>query len=162
MPNGDKPRIDVDGLLQLLPHRFPFLLVDRIIEMEPGVRVSGLKNVTIDEPFFGAQAGSKAIMPGLLIIEAMAQTGAVLLMVEHEPERKLVYFASMNHVVWHGVVRPGDQLRLDITVTRARGRMSTVHGIARVGDLSVCEADFAAVVVDKESASHGASTASTS
>ena len=73
--------IEVDDLLQLLPHRFPFLLVDRIVEMEAGVRISGLKNVTLDEPFFGTHAGGGMIMPGLLIIEAMAQTVAVLLMV---------------------------------------------------------------------------------
>lgn len=145
-------RIDVDELLQLLPHRYPFLLVDRIVEMEPGVRISGLKNVTFDEPFFGNHAGGEMIMPGLLVIEAMAQTGAVLLMIEQESaKRKIVYFASLNHATWHGVVRPGDQLRLDITVTQARGRLRKVHGIALVGDTLICEADLAAVVMEKES-----------
>ena len=148
--------IEVDELLQLLPHRFPFLLVDRIVEMEAGVRISGLKNVTLDEPFFGTHAGGAMIMPGLLIIEAMAQTGAVLLMVEQEPpKRKLVYFASLNHATWHGVVRPGDQLQLNITVTQARGRVRKVHGVALVRGTLICEADLAAVVVDKEPTSLG-------
>ena len=151
MPNGPRRRIEIDGLLQLLPHRFPFLLIDRVVEMEPGVRISALKNVTIDEPFFGARASPTAVMPGLLIIEAMAQTGAVLLMVTHEAERKLVYFASLDNAVWRGDVRPGDQLRLDVTVRQVRGRLSKVHGIASVGGVSVCEADLAAVVVDRES-----------
>ena len=151
MPNGARRRIEIDGLLQLLPHRFPFLLIDRVVEMEPGVRISALKNVTIDEPFFGERASRTAVMPGLLIIEALAQTGAVLLMVSHEGEGKLVYFASLNNAVWRAEVHPGDQLRLDVTVTQVRGRLSKVHGTASVGDVSVCEADLAAVVVDRES-----------
>jgi beta-hydroxyacyl-ACP dehydratase FabZ len=143
--------IDVDGLLQLLPHRYPFLLVDRILEIERGTRIRGLKNVTRDEPFFGTQAGSDAVMPGLLIIEAMAQTGALLLLAEQKPtERKLVYFASLDNATWQGVVRPGDQLRLDIAVTQARGRLRKVHGVASVDGVAVCEADLAAVVVDTD------------
>ena len=146
-------RIEAEGLLQLLPHRFPFLLVDRVVEIVRGVRISGLKNVTFDEPFFGEHGGGEMIMPGLYIIEALAQTGAVLLMVEQEPpQRKLVYFAALDHATWHGVVRPGDQLQLDITVTQARGRLRKVHGIALVRGVVVCEADLAAVVVDESPA----------
>jgi beta-hydroxyacyl-ACP dehydratase FabZ len=149
--------MEVEDLLQLLPHRFPFLLVDRIVEMEAGVRISGVKNVTVDEPFFGSHGSGAMIMPGLLIIEAMAQTGAVLLMAEQAPAKeKLVYFASLNHATWQGAVSPGDQLRLDITVTQARGRLRKVHGVALVGDTLICEADLAAVVVDKEAVSLGA------
>jgi beta-hydroxyacyl-ACP dehydratase FabZ len=143
--------IEIQELLELLPHRYPFLLVDRIVEMVPGVRISGVKNVTVDEPLFGRNGSAGLIMPALLIIEAMAQTGAVLLMIEHAtPARKLVYFASVNDATWHGVVRPGDQLRFDITVTQSRGRLRKVHGVALVGSTLICEADLAAVVVDKE------------
>jgi len=143
--------IEIQELLGLLPHRYPFLLVDRIIAMEPGVRISGVKDVTMDEPLFGRNGGGGPIMPALLIIEAMAQTGAVLLMIEQEsPGQKLVYFASVNDATWHGSVRPGDQLRIDITVTQSRGRLRKVHGVAFVGDTLICEADLAAVVVDKE------------
>jgi beta-hydroxyacyl-ACP dehydratase FabZ len=150
--SGEHERsIQIQELLQLLPHRYPFLLVDRIVDMEPGVRISGIKDVTANEPLFGKNGGGGLIMPALLIIEAMAQTGAVLLMIENAPApQKLVYFASVNEATWQGVVRPGDQLRLDITVTQARGRLRKVHGVAFVGDTLICEADLAAVVVDKE------------
>jgi beta-hydroxyacyl-ACP dehydratase FabZ len=143
--------LESDYLLQVLPHRYPFLLVDRIVEIEPGVRVTGLKNVSSDEAFFAGQEGRDAVMPGLLIIEAMAQTGAVLLMAGQDPPAaRLVYFASLNDATWHGVVRPGDQLRISITVTHARGRLRKVHAFATVEDAVVCEADLAAVLVDKE------------
>ena len=143
--------IQIEELLQLLPHRFPFLLVDRIVDIEPAVRVTGVKSVTADEPFFAPLEGPSLIMPGLLIIEALAQTGAVLLMVGQEnPHAKLIYFAGVDRATWQGVVRPGDQLRLEITVTRVRGRLCRVHGVARVDNDVVCEADLAAVVVDRE------------
>jgi 3-hydroxyacyl-[acyl-carrier-protein] dehydratase len=144
--------IDIAKLFELLPHRFPFLLVDRITELEPGVRITGVKAVTADEPLFSRADHEQMIMPGLLVIEAMAQTGAVLLMLGHERAvGKLVYFAALDHVTWSGVVRPGDVLRLEITVMHARGRLRKVHGVASVGAATICEADMAAVVVDKES-----------
>jgi 3-hydroxyacyl-[acyl-carrier-protein] dehydratase len=146
-PSG---RIEIEGLLRLLPHRYPFLLIDRVVDIEAGVRVTGLKNVTVNEPFFAGREGMALMMPGLLIIEAMAQTGAVLLMLSQEsPHQKLVYFAGVDDARWEGTVRPGDQLRIEIAVTRARGRLSRVHGIARVEDTIVCEADLAAVLVDR-------------
>ena len=145
--------IQIEELLQLLPHRFPFLLVDRIVDIEPAVRVTGVKSVTADEPFFATAEGQSLIMPGLLIIEALAQTGAVLLMAGQEtPRAKLVYFAGVDGATWYGTVRPGDQLYLEITVTRVRGRLCRVHGLARVENNVVCEADLAAVLVDRESA----------
>ena len=106
--SGEHERsIQIQELLQLLPHRYPFLLVDRIVDMEPGVRISGIKDVTVNEPLFGKNGGGGLIMPALLIIEAMAQTGAVLLMIENAPApQKLVYFASVNEATWQGVVRP--------------------------------------------------------
>jgi beta-hydroxyacyl-ACP dehydratase FabZ len=150
---SDERSIEIEELLELLPHRFPFLLVDRIVDMEPGVRITGVKNVTVDEPLFGRNAEGGLMMPALLIIEAMAQTGAVLLMVEQaSASQKLVYFAALNDATWQGTVRPGDQLRFDITVTQSRGRLRKVHGVAFVGDTRICEADLAAVVVDKETA----------
>jgi beta-hydroxyacyl-ACP dehydratase FabZ len=145
--------IQIEELLQLLPHRFPFLLVDRIVDIEPAVRVTGVKSVTADEPFFAAVEGQSLMIPGLLIIEALAQTGAVLLMVGQEtPHAKLVYFTGVDGASWHRAVQPGDQLHLEITVTRVRGRLCRVHGIARVENEVVCEADLAAVLVDREAA----------
>ncbi|MFL5613040.1 MAG: 3-hydroxyacyl-ACP dehydratase FabZ [Gemmatimonadaceae bacterium] len=156
MSDNPDQRIEIDALLRSLPHRYPFLLVDRIIEMERDVRITGVKNVTMDEPFFAAGSGSgEAAMPGLLIIEALAQTGAVLLMTSQAAQEqdaestKLVYFASLHNAVFHGVVRPGDQLRLEITVTQARGRLRKVHGAALVDGTVVCEGDLAAVLVDR-------------
>lgn len=143
-------RIEIEGLLRLLPHRYPFLLIDRVVDIEAGVRVTGLKNVTVNEPFFAGREGEALIMPGLLIIEAMAQTGAVLLMSGQEsPHDKLVYFAGVDDARWEGSVRPGDQLRIEIAVTRARGKLCKVHGVARVESTVVCEADLAAVLVDR-------------
>jgi beta-hydroxyacyl-ACP dehydratase FabZ len=143
--------IQIDRLIELLPHRFPFLLVDRIVEIEPSLRITGVKNVAFDEPFFAARGARDARMPEMLIVEAMAQTGAVLLMIGADPaSEKLVYFAALDHASWHGSVRPGDELLLEITVTRARGRLCKVHGVARVQETVVCEADLAAVVVDRK------------
>jgi beta-hydroxyacyl-ACP dehydratase FabZ len=149
MPQEAVP-IPIERLLQLLPHRFPFLLIDRVVDMVPGVQITGLKMVTVNEPFFTGVDRRALIMPGLLIIEAMAQTGAVLLLAGQEaPGTKVVYFAGVDQATWQGAVRPGDQLRIEITVTRARQRLSKVHGVARVEGAVVCEADLAAVLVDR-------------
>jgi beta-hydroxyacyl-ACP dehydratase FabZ len=155
MTHNDMPTehtvIDIERLMQLLPHRYPFLLVDRIIEIEPSVRITGLKNVGLDEPFFAGARARDARMPEMLVVEAMAQTGAVLMMIGGDPAHaKLVYFAGLDNVTWPGVVRPGDQLLLEIKVTHARGKLCKVHGVARVADSVVCEADLAAVLVDPE------------
>jgi 3-hydroxyacyl-[acyl-carrier-protein] dehydratase len=144
--------------MDILPHRYPFLLVDRILEIEPGVRAVGLKNVSRDEPCLAGHGGGDAAMPGMLIIEALAQTGAVLLLMPQETgepptANKLVYFASLHNANFHGVVRAGDQLRLEVTVTHARGRLRKVHGTAFVDGTLVADGDLGAVVVDPESQS---------
>ena len=151
--------IEVSALWHLLPHRFPFLLVDRIIEMERGTRIVGLKNVTLNEPYLAQHGeGGKMTMPGLMIIEALAQTGAILLMTSQDSAElaratpRLVYFASLHNAEFRGIVRPGDQLRLEITVTHARGRLRKVHGSALVDGIIVCEGDLAAVLVDATAA----------
>ena len=150
------PPIDASTLLELLPHRYPFLLVDRILEMERGVRIVGLKNVTLDEPYLTGRPGAgDQVMPNLLVVEALAQTGAALLMASQDSVsqrggvEQLVYFASANDVVFGRLVRPGDALRLEITVTQARGRLRKVHGIALVDGESACEGTLAAVLVDR-------------
>jgi len=143
--------ISIEEVMQLLPHRFPFLLVDKIVEMEPSVRITGLKLVTSDEEFLARGELGDVRMPDLLVVEALAQTGAVLLMHDRgAADAKLVYFAGLDHASWQGAVRPGDELRLEVIVTRARGRLCKVHGIARVGSAIVCEADLAAVLVDRD------------
>jgi beta-hydroxyacyl-ACP dehydratase FabZ len=142
--------LTVDDVARLLPHRYPFLLIDAVEEYEPGVRLVALKHVTTGEPFFAGHLPGAPTMPGMLVVEAMAQAGGLLLMAEAEdPERKVVYFASIDGVRWHGAVRPGDRLRLHVDVTHARGRLRKVRAAARVGDALVCEADLAAVMVDR-------------
>jgi beta-hydroxyacyl-ACP dehydratase FabZ len=139
-----------DDILRLLPHRYPFLLVDAVVEFEAGVRLVAVKNVTVNEPFFAGHFPGAPLMPGLLVVEALAQAGGLLLMAAAaDPASKVVYFASLDAVRWHAPVCPGDQLRLQATVTHARGRLRKVRAEARVGDQLACEADMAAVVVDR-------------
>lgn len=142
--------MDFDAILRVLPHRYPFLFVDTVIELEPGVRIVALKNVSGNEPFFAGHFTDHPTMPGLLIVEAMAQAGGILLLAgEERCKDKLVYFASLNGVRWHASVRPGDQLRLEITVGRRRGSLNRVQGRALVGSALICEAEMAAVVVER-------------
>lgn len=142
---------DIHSLLQLMPHRYPFLLVDRILYLDEK-RVVGLKNVTINEPFFPGHFPGDPIMPGVLIIEAMAQTGGFLLLRKVEnPERKLLYFAGMEGVKFKRPVRPGDQVIFDLTLVRFRGRIARMRGVARVRGEIVAEAELTASVVERPS-----------
>jgi UDP-3-O-[3-hydroxymyristoyl] N-acetylglucosamine deacetylase/3-hydroxyacyl-[acyl-carrier-protein] dehydratase len=136
--------------MKVLPHRYPFLLVDRILEVEERKRIVGLKNVSINEPFFQGHFPGHPIMPGVLIIEAMAQVGGVLLMgMVPEPSDKVVYFMSLDNVKFRRPVRPGDQLRFELELTQVRGMVCKMRGIARVDGEVVAEADMAAMVRDR-------------
>jgi UDP-3-O-[3-hydroxymyristoyl] N-acetylglucosamine deacetylase/3-hydroxyacyl-[acyl-carrier-protein] dehydratase len=140
----------VEDILQVLPHRYPFLLVDRILEIEEGKRIVGLKNVTINEPFFQGHFPGHPIMPGVLIIEAMAQVGGMLLMrTIEDPSTKVVYFLSLDNVKFRRPVKPGDQLRLELEVVQMRGTMCKMKGTAYVDGQVVTEADMAAMVRDR-------------
>jgi beta-hydroxyacyl-ACP dehydratase FabZ len=142
--------ISIDEILQVLPHRYPFLLVDRILEIEDGKRAVGLKNVTINEPFFQGHFPGHPIMPGVLIIESMAQVGGMLLMrTISDPASKVVYFMSLDNVKFRRPVKPGDQLRIEIDVLRLRGTICSMRGVARVDGDVVCEADMAAILRDR-------------
>jgi UDP-3-O-[3-hydroxymyristoyl] N-acetylglucosamine deacetylase/3-hydroxyacyl-[acyl-carrier-protein] dehydratase len=142
--------IDIGRILQVLPHRYPFLLVDRILEVEGDSRVVGLKNVTINEPFFQGHFPGHPIMPGVLIVEALAQTGGVLLMDRLErPEEKVVYFMSLDNVKFRKPVVPGDQLRMEVDILQARGRTVRLKGTALVDGKVVAEAEMMAMVVDR-------------
>ncbi|HEX5438220.1 MAG TPA: bifunctional UDP-3-O-[3-hydroxymyristoyl] N-acetylglucosamine deacetylase/3-hydroxyacyl-ACP dehydratase [Gemmatimonadaceae bacterium] len=146
----ETPMLGIEDIMKILPHRYPFLLVDRIVEIEERRRVVGIKNVTINEPFFQGHFPGHPIMPGVLIIEAMAQVGGVLLLgTVDDPDRKVVYFMSLDHVKWRKPVRPGDQLRFELEMTQIRGRVCRMHGIAKVDGEVVAEADMAAMVRDK-------------
>ncbi len=142
--------LGIEEIMKVLPHRYPFLLVDRILEIEPGVRIVGMKNVTINEPFFQGHFPGHPIMPGVLIIEAMAQVGGMLLMgAVEEPESKVVYFMSLDNVKFRRPVKPGDQLRFELDMTQSRGRICKMRGVARVDGEVAAEADMAAMVRDR-------------
>lgn len=141
---------DINDIMKVLPHRYPFLFVDRVLEMEEKKRIVGIKNVTINEPFFQGHFPGHPIMPGVLIIEAMAQVGGILLMgLVDDPEKKVVYFISLDNVRFRRPVRPGDQLRFELEVTQLRGATCKMHGIARVDGDIAAEADMGAMVRDK-------------
>lgn len=141
---------DAQAILRILPHRYPFLLVDRILELEPRERVVGLKNVTLNEPFFQGHFPDHPIMPGVLILEAMAQVGGVLLLnTQDRPEDKLVYFTGLDKVKFRKPVRPGDQLRFEVEMVKLRQTMCRMAGKAYVGNELACEAELSAAVVNR-------------
>ncbi|MEQ1693553.1 MAG: UDP-3-O-acyl-N-acetylglucosamine deacetylase [Gemmatimonas sp.] len=140
----------IEDIMQVLPHRYPFLLVDRILDIEEGKRIVGIKNVTINEPFFQGHFPGHPIMPGVLIVESMAQVGGMLLMRSiTDPTSKVVYFMSLDNIKFRRPVRPGDQLRLDLEVVQQRGMTCRMKGVATVDGLVVAEAEMAAVVRDR-------------
>ena len=142
--------LGIEEIMQVLPHRYPFLLVDRILEIEPQKRVVGIKNVTINEPFFQGHFPGHPVMPGVLIVEAMAQVGGMLLLgAIPDPGSKVVYFTSLNNVKWRRPVKPGDQLRFELDLLQVRGPMCKMQGVAKVDGQVVCEAEMSAMVRDR-------------
>ena len=142
--------IEVDRIMEHLPHRYPFLLVDRVLEFEPEKRIVGLKNVTISEPYFQGHFPGHPVMPGVLIIEAMAQAGGLLLMdTVSEREDKVVYFMSLDNVKWRKPVIPGDQLVFDVEMLQFRRNVCRLRGVAKVEGKVVAEADMMAGIVDR-------------
>ena len=142
--------LDYAAIERILPHRYPFLLVDRIIEVEEQKRIVGIKNVTINEPFFQGHFPGHPVMPGVLIIEAMAQVGGMLLMgTVDDPHNKVVYFIALDNVRWRRPVKPGDQLRFELEVVQIRGSVCKMRGVAKVDGELAAEADMAAMVRDR-------------
>lgn len=138
--------MDIKAILDLLPHRYPFIMVDRILELEPGKTITGLKNVTMGEPFFQGHFPGEPVMPGVLILEGMAQAGAVLAYVSTDSiEGKLVFFAGLDNVRFRKVVRPGDQLIFKLELTRQKSKVTKITGKAYVDDVVVTEADLMAI-----------------
>ena len=146
-----KPRHwDISSIMKVMPHRYPFLLVDRIIEFEAGKRVVGIKNVSVNEPFFQGHFPDHPIMPGVLITEAMAQVGGVLLMSSVEnPESKLVYFSGIDGARFRKPVTPGDQIRFELEMVKMRGPICKMSGVAYVDGEKVAEADLMSTIVDR-------------
>lgn len=142
--------MDIKEIQKLLPHRYPFLLVDRITHIEPGIKAVGIKNVTINEEFFIGHFPDNPIMPGVLIIEAMAQVAGILAFQSGAQKGNSVYFLSIEKAKFRKPVIPGDQLRMEITILQHRGNVWKFSGITYVEEKVAAEAEFTAMVIDKE------------
>jgi UDP-3-O-[3-hydroxymyristoyl] N-acetylglucosamine deacetylase / 3-hydroxyacyl-[acyl-carrier-protein] dehydratase len=146
----ERPIVDIGKIMQHLPHRYPMLLVDRVIDFEQGKRIVGIKNVTINEPFFQGHYPGHPIMPGVLIIEAMAQVGGLLMMdAIDNVEDKVVYFMTMDNVKWRRPVTPGDQIRFELEMIQFRRHTCRMRGVGYVDGQVVAEADLMARIVDR-------------
>ena len=144
-------KFNIQEILDFLPHRYPFLLIDRIVEFEPAKRLVAIKNVTINEPFFQGHFPGYPIMPGVLVIEAMAQAGGIIMMAEM-PDRheKLVVFTGIERAKIRRPVTPGDQLRIEVDVLSFRSRAGRIQGVALVDGKKACEADLTCQVVTRQ------------
>jgi beta-hydroxyacyl-ACP dehydratase FabZ len=143
--------IDIRGILDSIPHRYPFLLVDRIVEIAPGKKVVAIKNVSFNESFFQGHFPGAPVMPGVLIIEAMAQAGAVLVLHDMKDRGdKLVYFAGIDKARFRRPVHPGDQIRMTLEVVKLRSRTCVMRGVAEVDGKVAAQAEILSAMVDRE------------
>ncbi len=142
------PVLEIDEIKKILPHRYPFLLVDRILELEPGKRAIGIKNVTANEPFFQGHFPQRAVMPGVLIIEAMAQVGGVMILSVEEHKGKLAYLGTVDGVKFRRPIIPGDTLEMETELVRVRSNMGKVRCVARVAGQEVAAAQIMFALVE--------------
>jgi 3-hydroxyacyl-[acyl-carrier-protein] dehydratase len=142
--------IDVNEIKNILPHRYPFLLVDRVVELEKSKSAVGIKNVSANEQFFEGHFPGNPIMPGVLIVEALAQTAGILANMSAEKKYKAVYFMSIEKAKFRKPVVPGDQLRLEVQLVKERNTVQKFSGVAKVEDKVVAEAEFTAMMTDME------------
>ena len=144
--------VDIAGIMHAIPHRYPFLLIDRVVELVPNVSAIGVKNVSVNESFFEGHFPGHPVMPGVLIIESMAQTAAVLVVETLGPEEagKVVYFMSVEGAKFRRPVVPGDVLRIHVAKERNRGNVWKFNAVARVDGVAVAEATYAAMIMDKK------------
>ncbi len=142
--------IDIERIMEMIPHRYPFLMVDRMIDMVPDERATGIKNVSVNEPYFEGHFPDHKVMPGVLLIEAMAQTAAILVVhtLGAHAEGKLVYFMSIDNARFRKPVVPGDTVHVKVVKQQSRGNVWKFTGKAMVGETLVAEATFAAMILD--------------
>ena len=153
---SDAPQVklplELEDIKAILPHRYPFLLVDRILEFETDRRVVGIKNVSINERYFIAGPGGLPILPATILTEAMAQAGAVLILAKPENRSRLIYFMGIDRVRYRRPVTAGDSVRIEAEVVRLRNKMGVLHGIARVDGHVVCEGQMTFALGDQSAA----------
>ncbi len=143
--------LKIEQILRILPHRYPFLLVDKVLELENGKSIVALKNVTYNEPFFLGHFPEHKVMPGVLVVEAMAQAGGILLFHSiPDPQGKLVFFSKIDNMKFRKPVVPGDQLRLEVELVRLKSRFSHMKAKASVQEETVAEGDIMAFLVNLE------------
>ena len=142
--------LDVERIMKMIPHRYPFLMIDRVVDVIADASAIGIKNVTINEPFFQGHFPQHPVMPGVIIIEAMAQTAAILVVhtLDAAAEGKLVYFMTIENARFRWPVAPGDQLRIHVTKERNRGTVWKFSGEAKVDGKTVAEATYSAMIMD--------------
>ena len=142
--------LNIKEIMNIIPHRYPFLLVDKIVEFEEGSHAVGIKNVTMNEPFFQGHFPGEPIMPGVLICEALAQVGAAVVLSAPENRGKLAVFTGINNFKFRHQVTPGDPLRLTVTLTRARGNMGKADACAYVGDAVAAKGEISFALIEKK------------
>jgi 3-hydroxyacyl-[acyl-carrier-protein] dehydratase len=139
---------DINKIQEVIPHRYPFLLIDKVTEVIPGQKAVGIKNVTMNEPFFQGHFPEYPVMPGVLIVEALAQVGACSILILEAYKGKIAFFAGIDRVRFRGQVKPGDTLHLTVEMTRLRGKMGKGNAIARVGDKVVADGEIMFAIMD--------------
>ena len=144
--------MDINAIKKALPHRYPFLLVDRVVEIEPGKRIKALKNVTVNEPFFQGHFPTQPVMPGVLILEAMAQAGGIMMLESTGDQGAICYLTTVDKAKFRRPVVPGDQLVLEVELERVVGKMGRVKGQALVDGALVAEAVLGFIQAEGEEA----------